>query len=176
MTLAPIWKNVAGKRYSESRRSNPGVAGLGPSSKVSAMARRADFPRQTEGPKTPEDLPRTAHAAPAREHAVASAAVEPFPMVRSDVVRSDMPRSDDLFVNGIPAHGPLLQIAFYRHMAGHRNAVSQLEGARSLAAAADGSRKSCMCARGTVGVCPMIQRRRAGSRAAAHSESAGRAQ
>ena len=35
---------------------------LGPSSKVSAMARRAGLPRQREGPKTEEDRPRTAQA------------------------------------------------------------------------------------------------------------------
>ena len=35
---------------------------LGPSSKVSAITRRAGSPRQREGPKTAEERPRTAQA------------------------------------------------------------------------------------------------------------------
>ena len=35
---------------------------LGPSSKVSAMARRSRGPRHTEAPNTADERPRTAHA------------------------------------------------------------------------------------------------------------------
>ncbi len=45
--------------------SSAGVLSLGPSSKVSAIARRSRGPRQIEGANIAEDRPRTAQAAPA---------------------------------------------------------------------------------------------------------------
>ena len=42
-----------------------GVDGLGPSSKVSAIVLRPGVPRQTEGPNTAEERPRTAQDIPA---------------------------------------------------------------------------------------------------------------
>jgi len=44
---------------------DPGGGRLGPSSKVSASALRPGLPRQTEGPNTAEERPRTAQEIPA---------------------------------------------------------------------------------------------------------------
>jgi hypothetical protein len=68
--LAPHRKKVAGT-LRLARIS--GVLSLGPSSKVSATARRWRGPRHTEGPKTFEERPRTAQAMkPAAPQAAAS--------------------------------------------------------------------------------------------------------
>ncbi len=61
-TLAPTWKKVARTPYPRKISRICGVPSLGPSSNVSASARRSRGPRQYEGAKTEDDRPRTAHA------------------------------------------------------------------------------------------------------------------
>jgi hypothetical protein len=58
-TLTPHWKKVAGTRSRASKSSNCGVARLGPSSKVKAIARRWDTPRHTDGANNPDERERT---------------------------------------------------------------------------------------------------------------------
>src|SRR5581483_7039802 len=61
-TFAPHWKKVAGTSCFLSSSSTPGVPSLGPSSNVSATARRPFDPWQAEGPNTEAERPRTAQA------------------------------------------------------------------------------------------------------------------
>src|SRR5205085_7517393 len=68
--LAPHWKKVALAPCRSRISRRRGVAGLGPSSKVRARARRPGGPWKTEGARNEELRPRTPYAStPAVVHA-----------------------------------------------------------------------------------------------------------